>query len=366
MKIYIIAGEASGDLHGASLISTIRQWEPNIKIRAWGGDKMKSAGSVLVKHYKDLAFMGFMEVVKNINTILNNLRFCKKDIEEFQPETLVLIDYPGFNLRIAKWAKKKGIKVVYYISPQIWAWHSSRVKKIKQSVDEMLVILPFEKSFYAEHNMNVKYVGHPLTEIRAKFIPDPDFKKKHQIEDRKTILLMPGSRKQEINRMLPIFAKTSKRFPNYQFLLAGINTIDRSLYEKHIASSSIKLIYDENYQLMSICDLAWISSGTATLEAAIFNLPQIVCYKGNPLSYQLAKRLVKVPFISLVNLIANQQIVTELIQEDFAVDALIDETQRLAQNAAEMRQQYNNHVVSKLSNLKTSELAAKIILNPRP
>ncbi len=319
-KLYIIAGEASGDLHGSNLIKALKNQDANLKIKCWGGDLMQAAGAEVVKHYKELAFMGFVEVVKNLPTILGNLSFCKKDILEFRPDALVLIDYPGFNLRIAKWAKKQGIKVIYYISPQIWAWNSKRVHAIKKDVDRMITILPFEKDFYKKYGMDVDYVGHPLLDVVNDFKSDKTaFYKKWKLSEKPIIALLPGSRKQEIRTTLEIMMQVVPNFPDHQFVVAGApsQTTDyyQSIFEK--IGVTIPLVENETYELLNHSTAALVTSGTATLETALFEVPQVVCYKGNAISYQIAKRLVNVKFISLVNLIADREVVKELIQEEF-------------------------------------------------
>jgi len=314
MKYYIIAGEASGDLHGSNLIKALKIKDAQADIRAWGGDMMEKAGANIVKHYKDLAFMGFIEVVMNLKTIMTNLKFCKVDIQSFQPDVLVLIDYPGFNLRIAEWAKKQGIKVVYYISPQIWAWKENRIHKIKASVDEMIVILPFEKDFYKKHQMPVHYVGHPLTEVVDATLQAPSTLPAYE---KPVVALLPGSRNQEINTSLPIMMEMVKAYPQYQFIIAQAPSQPAENYAKYIAGTDVQIIPGKTYDILKIAKAALVTSGTATLETALFSVPQIVCYKGNPVSYWLARKLIKVKYISLVNLILDKPAVLELIQHDF-------------------------------------------------
>ncbi len=333
MKYYIIAGEASGDLHGSNLMSALKDRDPAAEFRVWGGDLMEGAGGVLVRHYRDLAFMGFLEVARNIHTILGNIRFCKEDILEFSPDVLLLIDYPGFNLRIAKWAKTKGIRVFYYISPQVWAWHSSRVHGIKASVDRMFVILPFEADFYAQYDYPVDFVGHPLLDVVTRFTPDPEFRGRRQLDERPVIALLPGSRRQEIERMLNPMLAMAPRFPDYQFVIAGAPGIDpgfyRQLVQQEAADEGVRLVHGETYQLLATAEAALVTSGTATLETALFDVPEVVCYQGSPLSYWIARRLVNVNYISLVNLIVDRPLVAELIQEDFSPERLQEELTHL-------------------------------------
>ena len=320
MRFYIIAGEASGDLHGSNMIKALHQLDSAAELRSWGGDLMEQAGTTLVKHYRDLAFMGFVEVARNIRTILNNIKFCKEDIEAFQPDALILIDYPGFNLRIAKWAKAQGYKVYYYISPQVWAWNSRRVHGMKQSIDRLFVILPFEKDFFAKYDMSVDFVGHPLMDVVDNRAKQPNFRAANDLEEREIIALLPGSRKQEIKRMLQKMLEIAPDFSDYQFVIAGAPSIDRSYYESILTKmklSSCALVENKTYDLLQHAKAALVTSGTATLETALFGVPQVVCYTGNPLSYQIAKRIVNVKYISLVNLILDRPLLKELIQGEF-------------------------------------------------
>ena len=320
MKYYIIAGEASGDLHAANLIKEIKKKDASAEIRCWGGDLMQAAGATLVKHYRDLAFMGFIEVLFNLKTILKNISFCKQDILDFKPDTLVFIDYPGFNMRIAKWAKPLGIKTHYYISPQIWAWKESRIKDIKRDVDHMHVILPFEKDFYEKkHGFPVNFVGHPLIDAIAQH-PKTDniaFRKEFNLDERPIIALLPGSRKQEITKMLDTMLVLPEQYPNFQFVIAGAPSQEASFYESMIKANNVKLISNRTYDILSLAHSALVTSGTATLETALFKIPQVVCYKANSISYAIAKRIINLKYISLVNLIMDKPIVAELIQNDF-------------------------------------------------
>jgi lipid-A-disaccharide synthase len=323
MKYYIIAGEASGDLHGSNLIREIKKLDNIADIRCWGGDLMERAGGKVVKHYRDLAFMGFIEVIKNIGTIMSNLKFCKQDIAQFRPDVVVLIDYPGFNLRIAEWAKQKGLKVVYYISPQVWAWKESRVKKIRKSVDRMLVILPFEKNFYRKWNYDVEYVGHPLADVvdsaQNEINPVPGAILS-PLNENNIIALLPGSREQEVSKKLPVMLEVSRSFPDYRFVVAKAPSLNDAFYEKLLEPyKNVRSIRNKTYQLLLQSKAALVTSGTATLETALFGVPQVVCYKGSNISYQIAKRLVKVKYISLVNLIMDKEVVKELIQDEMNV-----------------------------------------------
>ena len=316
-RIYIIAGEASGDLHGANLLKELYKLDSSISVRAWGGDRMKNEGATLVKHISDLAFMGFIEVLLNLSTILKNINFCKKDILEFKPDVLLLIDYPGFNLRIAQWAKKNGIKVHYYISPQVWAWKKSRVKIIKASVDKMYSILPFENDFYKQFDYETQYVGHPLLDEVENFnqvrLTKDEFLNKNKLSQVPIISILPGSRKQEIKVKLPIMLDAVKSLKNYQIVIAGAPNQTAKMYEE-FERQGCKIIFGQTYDLLSNSEAAIVTSGTATLETAILNIPEVVCYKGSWISYFIARSLIKINYISLVNLIMDQQIVKELIQ----------------------------------------------------
>ena len=318
MKYYIIAGEASGDLHGSNLIKEIIELDPSAEIRAWGGDKMKNAGAKVVKHFKDLAFMGFYEVLINIVTILKNISFCKKDILEFSPDKIIFIDYPGFNMRIAKWSKKYKFETVYYIAPQLWAWNEKRIKNIKKYINFLYVILPFEKEFFElKHNYPVKFLGHPLVDSISNFKKNYDSSKEQIISNKKPVIaILPGSRKQEIKKILNTVIKIVEYFPNYQFIVAGAPNIELNYYNSSLKNKNIKVIANKTYELLSISTAAIVTSGTATLETALFKVPQVVCYKSSYFSYFIAKLIVKIKYISLVNLIMDQQIVKELIQQD--------------------------------------------------
>ena len=329
MKYYIIAGEASGDLHASNLMKALQEKDAHSQFRFWGGDLMQAIGGDLVKHYKDLAFMGFVEVLMNLRTIINNIKFCKLDISKYQPDILILIDYPGFNMRIAEFAKQNNIPVHYYISPQIWAWKENRIKKIKRDVDQMYVILPFEKDFYEKkHNFPVHFVGHPLLDAIAEreHIDIVKFKKENNLNDKPIIALLPGSRKQEITKMLKVMLKMVDKFSDFQFVIAGAPSQKLGFYKQIINNKEVAILENRTYDLLSASFAALVTSGTATLEAALFKVPEVVCYKGNALSYQIGKRLVKnIKYISLVNLILDKKAVTELIQADFNEKRLEDE-----------------------------------------
>lgn len=356
MRYYIIAGEASGDLHGGNLVRALHAQDGKAEIRAWGGDKMEAAGATIVKHYRDLAFMGFVEVIRHLGTIMKNITFCKEDIAAFRPDVLVLIDYPGFNLRIARWAKEQGIRVVYYISPQVWAWKEGRVKAIKRDVDLMLVILPFEVDFYKKWDFEVQYVGHPLIEVvRHEQAEVPVVR----LSDKPVIALLPGSRAQEIGQQLPVMLSVVQDFPEYQFVVAGAPAQPDSLYEGIIGDAPVLLTRNQTYNVLKQAKAALVTSGTATLETALFGVPQIVCYRGNAVSFWLAKKLVKVKYISLVNLIMDREVVRELIQDDLNYENLKKELTRLLQTKAE--DEYGD-LWELLGAKSTSTYAASIIV----
>lgn len=367
MKYYIIAGEASGDLHASNLIKQLKIKDPNAEIRAWGGDLMQKAGANVVKHYRDLAFMGFLEVVLNIRTIFKNIAFCKQDIQNFAPDALIFVDYPGFNMRIAKWAKENGIPTHYYISPQIWAWKEGRIKAIKRDVDHMYVILPFEKDFYeVKHNFPVHFVGHPLLDAVNNYsTPDEaDFRKKHGLTHQPIIALLPGSRKQEISKMLKIMLEMTTDFPDYQFVIAGAPSQENEFYKEIIRDKKVAFVSNQTYDLLSLSHAALVTSGTATLETALFNVPEVVCYKGSSISYLIAKQIVKLDYISLVNLIMNKEVVTELIQGEFNVQRLKTELSAIieGEKRTEMLQQYAT-LKKLLGGSGASEKTADLIVN---
>jgi lipid-A-disaccharide synthase len=345
MNYYIIAGEASGDLHASNLMKELKVLDSSAQFRCWGGDLMKAQGGDLVKHYRDLAFMGFTEVLMNIRTIFRNIDFCKIDILEHRPDVLILVDYPGFNLRIAEFAKKNEIKVFYYISPQIWAWKQSRVHKIKRLVDKMFVILPFEKEFYQRFNYPVDFVGHPLLDAVVNYSTQSTTL---DIAINKPIIaLLPGSRKQEISTMLPLMLSMQKYYPAYQFVIAGAPSQNKEYYQTFIGDAGVKIVYNQTYQLLQKAEAALVTSGTATLETALFGVPEVVCYKGGAISYSIAKQLVKVKYISLVNLIMDKQIVKELIQNELNETHLKIELDKL------LKPDTRNKMLADYTDLKT-------------
>lgn len=338
MKYYIISGEASGDLHGSNLMKALLNLDLNADFRFWGGDLMQAVGGTLVKHYKERSFMGFSEVLMNLSKIYKDISFCKLDIKKFNPDVVIFIDNSGFNLRIAKWAKKEGFRTNYYISPQVWASRAKRVKAIKRDIDAMYVILPFVKSFYDKHGYpNVTFVGHPLIDAIAnrKQVSEHKFRDEHNLGDKPIIALLPGSRKQEITKMLSVMLSLVNIYPDYQFVIAGAPSQDYSFYKSFIKADNVKFVSNITYDLLSVSTAALVTSGTATLETALFKVPQVVCYKGSTVSYQIAKRIVTLKFISLVNLVMDKEVVTELIQNDFnkkrlkeALDNILDSGNR--------------------------------------
>jgi lipid-A-disaccharide synthase len=366
MKYYIIAGEASGDLHGSNLMKALYQEDSSAEIRFWGGNLMHEVGGTLVKHYRDLAFMGFAEVVMNLKTILNNISFCKKDITIFSPDVIIFIDYPGFNMRIAKWAKLKGIKTHYYIAPQIWAWKENRIKAIKRDFDKLFVILPFEKEFFeVKHNFPVDFVGHPLIDAihNRKVTDEVEFRKENKLDEKPIIAILPGSRKQEILKMLSIMLSITIDFPEYQFVIAGAPSQDFELYHPFLSNNNIHFISNKTYDLLSVAKAALVTSGTATLETALFKVPEVVCYKGSWISYQIAKRIITLKYISLVNLIMDEKVVTELIQDNLNPNNLKCELLKILDESYRQRLilKYNT-LEQKLGGIGASQKTAKLII----
>lgn len=364
MRYYLVAGEASGDMHAANLMEQIKKQDPDAQFRFWGGDRMKKQGGKLVKHYQNHAFMGFVEVAFNLKTIIKNLKTCKQDIMEYKPHLLILVDYPGFNLRIAAFAKAHKIKTAYYISPQIWAWNESRAKNIRKTVDKMFVILPFEKAFYAKHAIETSFVGHPLLDELEKTkntIDIKEFKKNNTLDNRPVVALLPGSRKQEVKRMLPVMASVSQRFPKYQFVVAATATIPTQMYDQILQNTPVKRVSDQTYPLLQTAVAGIITSGTASMEAALFHVPQVVVYKASRLSYIIAKQLIKLRYISVVNLIFHRHVFKELIQKDCNPENVSAELERLINNS-EYRQamiDYYHRLETKLGGAGASQRAAR-------
>jgi lipid-A-disaccharide synthase len=329
MRYFIIAGEQSGDLHGSNLVRELFLADKDAKISCWGGDLMESAGATLLVHYRKTAFMGFSAVLKNLGTISENIKLCKKQIIEFNPDVIIFIDYPGFNLRIAEFARNAGFRTFYYISPKLWAWNEGRVKKIRKFIDRMFIIFPFEVDFYKKHGITVEYKGNPLIDETEKRIRLFSSKEKIRadlsIGEKPVIALLAGSRRHEIEHILPEMIKVVEQFPDYQFVLAGVKNLPDELYYKIIGNAPVRVIKEKTYELLYIAEAALVTSGTATLEAALYDTPQVVCYKGDFFSMLIAWMVVKVKYISLVNLIMGSDIVQELVQYDLTKRALISE-----------------------------------------
>ena len=364
MKYYLIAGEASGDLHGANLIAALKQKDRTSEFRAWGGDKMQSQGAHIVKHYKYLAFMGFWEVAKNLRTILSYISYCKKDILSFNPDALILIDYPGFNMRIAKWATNLGITIHYYIMPQVWAWKENRVRKLAKHTNYRYSILPFEVDFFEQkHKLSIDFVGHPLVD-ELSAIPELDRESITAAfgfpSNKKIIALLPGSRKQEVSKILGVMITIIDSFPNYRFVIAGTSNINQSIY--HQLAPGVDIVIDQTYDLVRLADAAIVTSGTATLETALLKTPQIVCYKTSPLSFAIAKRIVKLPFISLVNLVLNRLLVRELIQSECNQSELTNSLREiLSNNGRKSILSGYDELIKKLGGKGASEKVAMLI-----
>ncbi|MEA3316483.1 MAG: lipid-A-disaccharide synthase [Bacteroidota bacterium] len=369
MKYYLIAGEASGDLHGSNLLKGLKQVDSNSKCRYWGGDKMQEQGGELVQHYKESAFMGFLEVILNLGKILKNIKKCKSDILKYSPDVLILIDYPGFNLRIAEFAKKNGIKVFYYISPKIWAWKENRIKKIKAYVDRMFVIFPFETEFYKKHNFQVEFVGNPLLDAIDKKKKEKNnllnFKEKNNLNNKAIIAILAGSRKQEIDKNLSIMLDLIPKYKNYQFVIAAAPSIENDYYKKFTKEHDVKLVSNQTYDVLKYSQAALVTSGTATLETALFNVPQVVCYKAGKISYTIAKQFVKIKFISLVNLVMDKEVVKELIQNDMNLNKISEELNKILNKENYRNEMLNNYALlhKKLGGTGTSKRVASLIYN---
>ncbi|MBT8187171.1 MAG: lipid-A-disaccharide synthase [Croceitalea sp.] len=366
MKYYIIAGEASGDLHGSNLIKGLLKKDAKAIIRCWGGDLMQKAGGELAMHYKKMAFMGFFEVIKNLPAIFKNIAYCKRDIESFEPNVIVFIDFSGFNLRIAKWAKAKDYTTNYYISPQVWASRANRINKIKRDIDHMYVILPFEQAFYAKHGYDVQFVGHPLLDAidNTELMESGPFRKQNQLEPKKPIIaLLPGSRKQEIDKMLKLMLSIVPYFEQYQFVIAGAPSLDRSFYKPYLKKGKVAFVTNQTYSLLHHAHAALVTSGTATLETALFKVPQVVCYKGNWISYQIAKRIITLDYISLVNLIMDNEVVKELIQDDLNTKNLRIELAKILSGPQRVKvlEDYQK-LANKLGRKGASDKAAALIV----
>lgn len=365
-KLYIIAGERSGDLHGSNLTRALLARDSSLKIRGFGGDEMKKAGVDVFVHYDQLAFMGFVALITNLFTIFKFIALCKKDIDQFKPEAIILIDYGGFNRRIAKYGKEKGIKVFYYIPPKVWAWYQSRAFELKRNVDRLFVILPFEKQFFKEKcNWDVDYVGNPVLDAIKSFKADPDFVAKNGIDQsKKVVALLPGSRKMELKRIIPLMAEIAKKNLSYQFIVAAVGNLSEELYAEVKNISNVKFVYDASYDLLNVADAAIVTSGTATLETGIFKVPQVVVYKTGGFEYSIASRVVMVEFISLVNLIADKEVVKELIQDEATIEKVNEELQTLIADSdyrSKMLAEYDS-IYQTLDTGSASENTARLML----
>jgi lipid-A-disaccharide synthase len=364
MKYYIIAGEASGDLYGANLIKALRDEDPQAEFRFWGGDAMMKEGGQPVKHIRDLAIMGFIEVVLHLRTVLGNISFCKKDILSWHPDVVIGIDYPGFNLKIEKWAHEHGIKAIHYISPQLWAWKKGRLKGMRSYLDRLCYILPFEQQFYAENNLpQATFVGHPLIEIIQNRPQDEPF----AFDNRPIIALLPGSRRQELLKSLPCMVNLARRHPEYHFVVGGMSLLGKDMYEQHIPTDTgISVVFDQTYRLLSQAYAAVVCSGTATLESGLFHVPQVVCYRGNPISIAIAKALVgrRINHIALVDLIDDSNVVTELLQQDFNDQRLEEEFLLITSDTANRERMIEGYrrVEQKLGSAGASLRTAKAII----
>ena len=368
MKYYLIAGEASGDLHASNLLKELRKLDPIANVRAWGGDLLQEQGAEIVKHYRDLAFMGFAEVIMNLRTIIRNINFCKEDILKYKPDAIILVDYPGFNLRIAEFAHEHKIKVFYYISPQVWAWKQSRVKKIRKVVDKMMVILPFEKDFYKKFDYQVDFVGHPLLDAieqqKTNLMTSDSWKEKFGLTEKPIIALLPGSRTQEISKILPLMLSAVDKFPNHQFVIAAAPSQPLSFYNSLLDGKNVKVIPGETYSLLSSSQAALVTSGTATLETALLNIPEVVCYKGGKISYHIAKRIIDIEYISLVNLIMGKEVVKELIQDELNEESIFTElTKILSEKQRTIILKDYEELRKKLGGSGASKRAAELIFN---
>lgn len=360
MKLFFVAGEKSGDLHGGNLIKALKAKNNPLEIEAWGGDNMQNEGAVLKNHYRNMAFMGIWEVIKNLPTIFQNLKKCKEDILKFAPDAVVLIDYAGFNLKIAEYCKQKGIKVIYYISPKVWAWNTKRALKIKRLVDHMLVIFPFEVDFYKKFGYHVDYVGNPIMDEIDRFEPNPEFLTHYQLSQKPIIALLAGSRLQEVKKSLPVMASLSSYFPEYQFVISGVDNLEKSIYDNY----NLPIIFNDTYNLLKYSEAALVTSGTATLETALLQTPQIVCYKTSYLTYKIGMMLIKVKFASLVNLIMGREIVKELIQQNFSLKYIKLELENILKGGAKREYQLIDYkeLKHKVGGRGASERAADLII----
>ena len=364
MKYYLIAGERSGDFHAASLMQELRKQDPAAEFRFWGGDLMQAEGGEIVRHYQEMAIMGFWEAATSVLKFRGYLKECQRDLTAWQPDVVILVDYAGFNMRVAKFAKAAGLKVFYYISPKIWAWNQSRVHKVKAVVDRMFVILPFEQEFYQRFDYQVDYIGNPIADSVGEFQKSADFYERNQLDPARPIIaVLPGSRKQEIEEMLYEMLAILPPFLNYQFIVAGVDNLDRNYYA-NFERNNVRILLDQTYDLLAHATAALVTSGTATLETALFNVPQVVCYRTSAVSYAIGKAVIKVPYISLVNLIAGREVVKELIQSDFNSRNLVTELKKITADEDFIAQQKAGYaeIWAKLGQQKSAEKAAKLMV----
>ena len=365
MKFYLIAGERSGDLHGGNLIRQLKHQAPDSHFRGFGGDYMRDAGMEEVVHYRELAFMGFAEVIANLSTISKKIKQCKADILQYRPDVIVLIDYAGFNMRIARFAKQNNIKVFWYISPKVWAWNQNRAWKLKANVDKMFVILPFEKQFFKKFDWSVDYVGNPVLDAVKAHVKNNDFISQNNLNPQKPVVaLLPGSRKQELKTIIPLMAEVAAQFPNIQFVVAAVTNLDQSMYAALKKHANIKFVTDAAYDLLSNADAAIVTSGTATLETSLFRVPQIVVYKTSAITYWIGRMIIKVPYISLVNLIADKEVVKELIQEDASAEKVSHELSQILENQNYRNKMLNDYdsIIRMLDTGSASENTARLML----
>lgn len=365
MKYFIVAGEASGDLHASNLMKGIKKNDPDAQFLYFGGDLMAEQGGTLIKHYRDMAFMGFLEVLLNLRTIKANMELCKQSIAKYKPDIVILVDYPGFNLRIAKFAKQSGFKVFYYIAPKVWAWKESRVEKLKRFVDKLFVIFPFEIEYFKGKGIEPVYEGNPSIDAIVSKLPHPiplrEFCEKNGLPQKPVIALVAGSRKQEIHYNLPVMLKVTEKFPEYQFVIAGAPSLEYSIYEPYIKGTEVRVVFGQTYELLSCSTLAFVTSGTATLEAALLNVPQVVCYRGNFFSMLIAWMVIKVKYISLVNLNMGFEVVRELKQYDLTPEILYNEALKLLPGKPERERQLEQYAQlrAKLGERGASERVGK-------
>ena len=365
MRYYLIAGERSGDLHGGNLVKALREHDPGAQFRGFGGEGMQQAGMELTVHYRQLAFMGFVAVLANLRTISRLMTRCQEDIQSFRPDVVILIDYAGFNMRIAKFAKANGYKVFYYISPKVWAWNTGRAWKLKASVDRMFCILPFEPAFFRSFDWEVDYVGNPVLDAVKAFLPTHDFRAKHQLDARPIVAVLPGSRKIELQRMVPVLVQVIRNHPQYQFVVAAVDTLPAHLYEPLRSLPQVKLVFEQTYDLLSHARAAIVTSGTAALETGLFKVPQVVIYRAASIEYFIGIRFVKVKYISLVNLVANREVIRELLQHQMTGENIAAELARLMEESdyrTEMLKAYDE-IYRQLDIGSASQNTASLMVN---